>query len=338
MSEFFNRPHAQFPHLRPRRLRQSAHIRDLVAENRLNVSDLVWPIFVHDQKTPRLAVSSLPGIDRLNIDEAIKAAKEASDLGIKLIALFPHISNSLRTKDGTAALDENGLIPTVCRAIKASVPDIGIMVDIALDPYTDHGHDGIFDGEKILNDATTEMLCAQACLSAKAGADVVAPSDMMDGRIGMIRQSLEKASFQDTLIMSYAAKYASSFYGPYRDAIGVNALKGDKKTYQMDPANSDEALLEVMLDLEEGADMVMVKPGLAYLDIVYRVAKGLGAPTFVYQVSGEYAMIKAASQAGVLDEKKCVLESLMAFKRAGARGILSYYARDVAIWLQEKNR
>lgn len=325
---------AAFPFARPRRQRQSAWVRDMVAEHRLTVDDLIWPLFIHDKDTPREAIGSLPGLDRLSVAEAVKSAREARDLGIKALALFPNIDPRLRHSDGREALNPDGLIPTVCRAIKAEVPEIGLMVDVALDPYTDHGHDGLLEDGKILNDETTEKLIEQTLVQVKAGADIVAPSDMMDGRIGQIREALESAGFQDTIILSYAAKYASAFYGPYRDAIGVKALKGDKKTYQMDPANAHEALREVALDIEEGADWVMVKPGMPYLDIIFRVSDTFKVPTFAYQVSGEYAMLKAAIANGQLDEKRAVLESLLAFKRAGACGIVTYFAHDVAQWLK----
>ncbi len=326
----FNPIIAPYPLGRPRRLRQNAWIRDLVAENRLHTSDLIWPIFVHDQDKPRDAISSLQGVDRLSIDEAVKEAREARALGINTLALFPHLNEKIRTPDAKAAIDPNGLIVQACRAIKAAVPDIGLLVDIALDPYTDHGHDGLLIDGKIHNDATIEMLVQQSLALTAGGADILAPSDMMDGRIGAIRQALESAGHHDTLIMSYAAKYASAFYGPYRDAIGVKALKGDKKTYQMDSANTEEALREVAIDISEGADMVMVKPGLPYLDIVHRVSETFRVPTFVYQVSGEYAMIKAAVNAGYMDHDKGVMETLLAFKRAGASGILTYFAKHVA--------
>ena len=323
-------PSAPFPLARPRRLRQSAWVRDLVAENRLHVSDLIWPIFVHDRDVAREPIGSLVGVDRLNVDEAVKEAREARALGINVLALFPHVSEALRNSDATAAIDPDGIIPRTCRAIKAAVPDIGLLVDVALDPYTDHGHDGLLREGRIVNDPTVEMLVEQARVQVEAGADIVAPSDMMDGRILRIRQNLEANGHHDTLIMSYAAKYASAFYGPYRDAIGVKALKGDKKTYQMDSSNSDEALREVAMDIEEGADMVMVKPGLPYLDIVQRVAETFRMPTFVYQISGEYAMIQAAAEKGWVDRDRAVMETLLAFKRAGASGILTYFAKDVA--------
>ncbi len=319
-----------YPLARPRRLRQSAWVRDLVAENRLHVSDLIWPIFIHDRDVAREPIASLKGVDRLSINEAVKEAKEARDLGIKVLALFPHLDERLRTADAKSALDPDGLIAQTCRAIKSAVPDIGLLVDIALDPYTDHGHDGLLINDRIANDATVEMLVEQALVLSAAGADIVAPSDMMDGRVLAIRTALEGKGFQDTLIMSYAAKYASAFYGPYRDAIGVKALKGDKKTYQMDASNTDEALREVAMDIAEGADMVMVKPGLPYLDIVRRVHEAFRVPTFVYQVSGEYAMIQAAVEKGFMDHDRAVIETLVAFKRAGASGILTYFAKTVA--------
>jgi porphobilinogen synthase len=323
-------PPTPFPLARPRRLRQSAWIRDLVAENRLHVSDLIWPIFIHDRDIAREPIGSLAGVDRLSIAEAVKEAKEARDLGIKVLALFPHLNEKIRTSDARAAVDPDGLIPQACRAIKAAVPDIGLLVDVALDPYTDHGHDGLLRDGRIVNDLTVEMLVEQALVQVEGGADIVAPSDMMDGRVLAIRTALEAKGYQDTMIMSYAAKYASAFYGPYRDAIGVRALKGDKKTYQMDSSNTDEALREVAMDIAEGADMVMVKPGLPYLDVVRRVSETFRMPTFVYQVSGEYAMIKAAVEKGYMDHDRAVIETLLAFKRAGASGVLTYFAKHVA--------
>jgi porphobilinogen synthase len=323
-------PPTPFPLARPRRLRQSAWIRDLVAENRLHVSDLIWPIFIHDRDIAREPIGSLAGVDRLSIAEAVKEAKEARDLGIKVLALFPHLNEKIRTSDARAAVDPDGLIPQACRAIKAAVPDIGLLVDVALDPYTDHGHDGLLRDGRIVNDLTVEMLVEQALVQVEGGADIVAPSDMMDGRVLAIRTALEAKGHQDTMIMSYAAKYASAFYGPYRDAIGVRALKGDKKTYQMDSSNTDEALREVAMDIAEGADMVMVKPGLPYLDVVRRVSETFRMPTFVYQVSGEYAMIKAAVEKGYMDHDRAVIETLLAFKRAGASGVLTYFAKHVA--------
>jgi porphobilinogen synthase len=319
-----------FPLSRPRRLRQSPWVRDLVAEHSLKAADLIWPIFVHDRDVAREPISALKGIDRLSLAEAVNEAKLAHDLGIPALALFPHIDTRLRSDSGKAALDPQGLIPEVCRAIKSAVPEIGLIVDVALDPYTDHGHDGLLISGKIDNDKTLDILVEQALVQAMAGADILAPSDMMDGRVGAIRKALEAKNLSDKLILSYAAKYASAFYGPYRDAIGVTALNGDKKTYQMNPANSDEALREVAMDLSEGADMVMIKPGLPYLDIVWRVSETFKVPTFVYQVSGEYAMIKAASEQGLMDHDRAVMETLLAFKRAGSSGILTYFAKHVA--------
>jgi porphobilinogen synthase len=319
------------PALRPRRLRQAPWIRTLVRETTLTPADLVWPIIVHDGSAARSPVASMPGVDRLNVAEAVKAAHEARDLSIPMLAVFPHIDPAHKDPSGEGALDPHGLIPTVVRAIKAEVPDLGVMCDAALDCYTDHGHDGLLVEGRIENDSTVARLAAQAIVQARAGADVIAPSDMMDGRVGAIREALEREGFQDTMILSYAAKYASAFYGPYRDAVGSGvALKGDKKTYQMDPFNTEEALREVGLDLDEGADMVMVKPGLPYLDIVRRVVETFRVPTFAYQVSGEYAMMRAAMQNGWLDEERAILETLTAFKRAGCAGVLTYFAPQAA--------
>jgi porphobilinogen synthase len=324
-------PLAPYPALRFRRLRQADWVRRLVRETELTPADLVWPIVVHDGEDPRVPVASMPGVDRLNVVEAVKAAMEARDLGIPLVAVFPNIDGARKDAFGTEAMNPAGLVPTVVRAIKDAVPEIGVMCDVALDCYTDHGHDGLLVGERIDNDATVERLVEQALTQARAGADIVGPSDMMDGRVGAIRQALEAESFQNTMIMSYAAKYASAFYGPYRDAVGSSsALKGDKKTYQMDAANGEESLREVAADLAEGADMVMVKPGMPYLDIVRRVVEGFRVPTFAYQVSGEYAMIRAAVQNGWLAEERAILESLTAFKRAGCAGVLSYFAPQAA--------
>ena len=326
---------APYPFSRPRRLRRHTAMRALVAESYVSPHDLIWPIFVHDQDIPREPIVSLPGLERLNCDEALKAAQKAVELSIPCLALFPHIAVDKRNPAGSEALNPDGLIPTVTRAIKKAYPELMIMVDVALDPYTDHGHDGLFENGQILNDETIELLIEQTLVQVRAGADIIAPSDMMDGRISQIREALESHEFKDTVILSYAAKYASAFYGPYRDAIGVKALQGDKKTYQMDPANGLEALREVQADLEEGADMVMVKPGLAYLDIIAAVSTAFGAPTMAYQVSGEYAMIKLASQAGLLDERRAVLETMTAFKRAGASGIVTYFAPQIAQWLKD---
>jgi porphobilinogen synthase len=324
-------PIAPFPALRFRRLRQADWVRRLVRETALTPADLVWPIIVHDGEEPRVPVASMPGVDRLNVVEAVKAAMQARDLGIPLVAVFPHVDPARKDAFGTAALDPAGLVPTVVRAIKDAVPEIGVMCDVALDCYTDHGHDGVLVEGRILNDETLERLVAQALTQAHAGCDVIAPSDMMDGRIGAIRTALEAEDFRDTLILSYAAKYASAFYGPYRDAVGsAKALQGDKKTYQMDFGNTDEALREVAADLAEGADMVMVKPGMLYLDICRRVVETFRVPTFVYQISGEYSMMRAAIERGWLDEERAILESLWAFKRAGCSGILTYFAPQAA--------
>lgn len=313
-----------------RRNRQADWSRRLVSENRLSVDDLIWPLFVFEG-SGRVPIDSMPGVDRLSIDEAVKAAEEAQALGIPAIALFPYTDASNRTPDGTLATDPDNLVCRTVRAIKQAVPNLGIMCDVALDPYTSHGHDGLLEDDTILNDETVAVLVKQALVQVEAGCDIIAPSDMMDGRIGAIRAALERTGHTNTQIMAYAAKYASAFYGPFRDAIGSSgALKGDKRTYQMDPANSDEALREVALDLSEGADMVMVKPGMPYLDIVHRVKTELGAPTFAYQVSGEYSMLAGSIERGWLDRDRTILEALLAFKRAGADGILTYFAKDAA--------
>jgi porphobilinogen synthase len=302
-------------------------VRALVAQHRVGIADLIWAIVVHDGAEPQIPVATLPGVSRLSVKEAAKAARQAQDWGVPAIALFPFIDGAKKDEDGTQAADPDGLVCRAIKAMKDAAPGVGVMTDVALDAYTSHGHDGLLRGEVIENDETVKRLVEQALSHANAGADIVAPSDMMDGRVGAIRAALENAGHQDTLIMAYSAKYASAFYGPYRDAIGsAKALKGDKKTYQMDPANSDEAIREVALDLAEGADMVMVKPGLAYLDIVRRVKETFAAPTFAFQVSGEYAMIRAAAAAGALDEDRAILETLMAFKRAGADGVITYFA------------
>ena len=322
---------APFPLARPRRLRAQPWIRRLVAETTLTPADLVWPLIVHDGAEARVPVTSMPGVFRLSPGEAAKAAVQARDLGIPMVALFPNVDGAIKDSVGTAATDPDGLIPDCIRAIKDACPEIGVMTDVALDCYTDHGHDGVLEDGRILNDASLDRLSEQAFIHAHAGADVVAPSDMMDGRIQAVREALEANGFHDTLILSYAAKYASAFYGPYRDAVGsAKALTGDKKTYQMDFANSDEALREVAMDIAEGADAVMVKPGLPYLDIVRRVSETFKVPTFAYQVSGEYAMMRAAMANGWLDEDRAVLESLHAFKRAGAAGVLTYFAPQAA--------
>jgi porphobilinogen synthase len=318
---------------RPRRMRQNDFSRKLMRENNLSVSHLIYPMFVISGNNIRQEIASMPGIHRLSLDLLLKDAKECFDLGIPAIAIFPVIEDSLKSHDAKESFNESGLIPGVVQALKKSIPELGVITDIALDPYTSHGQDGLIDKEgNILNDETVDLLVKQALCHAKAGADIVAPSDMMDGRVGKIRIALEKNNFINTKILSYSAKYASSFYGPFREAVGSSEKLGlsSKETYQMDPANSDEALNEVKLDLNEGADMVMVKPGMPYLDIVYRVKQTFEKPTFVYQVSGEYAMIKAASRNGWLDEEKIILESLISFRRAGADAILTYFALEVA--------
>jgi porphobilinogen synthase len=322
---------APFPLARPRRLRASPWVRRMVAETVLTPADLIWPLIVHDGAEDRVPVASMPGVFRLSPKEAAKAAVEARDLGIPMLALFPNVDGAIKDSVGTGATDPDGLIPESIKAIKDAAPEIGIMTDVALDCYTDHGHDGVLEGERIVNDASLDRLAEQAFIHAHAGADVVAPSDMMDGRIQAVREALEANGFQDTLILSYAAKYASAFYGPYRDAVGSSmALKGDKKTYQMDYANSDEALKEVAMDLSEGADAVMVKPGMPYLDIVRRVSETFRVPTFAYQVSGEYAMMQASIANGWLDQDRAILETLHGFKRAGCAGVLTYFAPQAA--------
>jgi len=322
---------APFPSTRLRRARQSPAIRALVAENALSPSDLIWPVFVRDGEGVEEPVPSMPGVVRRSVDRVVEAAREAADLGIPAICLFPYTAAAQRTADCAEAWNPDNLSNRATRAIKAAVPDLAIMTDVALDPYSDTGHDGFVVDGQIVNDETVEALVKQAMAQAEAGVDIIGPSDMMDGRIGAIRSALEGAGHRDTMLLSYAAKYASAFYGPFRDAVGASgALKGDKKTYQMDPANSDEALRCVGRDLSEGADMVMVKPGLPYLDICRRVKEEFAAPTFAYQVSGEYAMIKAAAQNGWIDGERAMVESLMAFKRAGCDGILTYFAPAVA--------
>jgi porphobilinogen synthase len=320
-----------FPATRMRRLRRHDWSRRLVAETTLSPADFIWPLFVIDGDKKREAVLSMPGVERLSIDLAVDAAKEAAALGIPVIALFPNTDPRLKSEDGGEATNEDNLICRAVRAIKSAVPEIGVLCDVALDPYTTHGHDGVLKDGYVANDATVEILVRQTLAQAKAGCDIIAPSDMMDGRIAAIRDALEASGFTNTMIMAYAAKYASAFYGPFRDAVGsAKSLTGDKRTYQMDPANSDEALREVALDIAEGADMVMVKPGMPYLDIVRRVKDEFGVPTFAYQVSGEYSMLMAASERGWFDKDRVMLESLIAFKRAGASGILTYFARDAA--------
>lgn len=317
--------------MRPRRNRKADWARRLVREHVLTADDLIWPIFVMDGDNKRAAVPSMPGVERLTVDNCVRAAAEAAKLRIPCIALFPYTDPSLRDEDGSEALNPDNLVCRAIRAIKKEVPEIGVMCDVALDPYTSHGHDGLLRDGVIVNDETVAVLVKQALVQAESGCDIIAPSDMMDGRVGAIRHGLDDEGFADTQIMAYAAKYASAFYGPFRDAVGSSAtLTGDKRTYQMDPANGDEALREVELDIAEGADMVMVKPGLPYLDVLHRVKQAFGVPTFAYQVSGEYAMIAAASANGWIDGDKAMTESLIAFKRAGADGILTYFAPKVA--------
>ncbi|WP_303719637.1 porphobilinogen synthase [Brevundimonas naejangsanensis] len=322
---------AAFPYARPRRLRSQPWVRRLVAETTLTPADLIRPLIVHDGPEDRQPVASMPGVFRLSPKEAARAAVEARDLGIPMVALFPNVNDGLKDNVGAAATDPDGLIPDCIRAIKDAAPEIGVMTDVALDCYTDHGHDGVLEDGRIVNDPTLERLAEQAFIHAHAGADAVAPSDMMDGRVQAIREALEANGLSDTLIISYAAKYASAFYGPYRDAVGSSkSLTGDKKTYQMDFANAEEALREVAMDLSEGADALIVKPGLPYLDIVRLVSQTFKVPTFAYQVSGEYAMMQAAFANGWLDPDRAILESLHAFKRAGASGVISYFAPQAA--------
>ncbi len=328
---------APYPHTRMRRWRASAPRRAMIREHHLQASDLIWPVFIQSEEG-RTPVATLPGVSRLGPAALLEVAAEAVALGIPALVLFPVIPAMHKSEDAGEALNADGLVPRSIRALKQTQPDLLVITDVALDPYTSHGQDGLLDENGyVVNDATVNLLSRQALVHARAGADIVAPSDMMDGRIGKIREVLERDRQHNTLIMSYAAKYASGYYGPFRDAVGsaANLAGGDKYSYQMDPANGDEALREVALDLAEGADAVMVKPGLPYLDIVYRVKERFGVPTFVYQVSGEYGMLKAAAAAGMLDEKAAVMESLVAMKRAGADGILTYFAPQVARWLAE---
>jgi porphobilinogen synthase len=317
--------------VRPRRNRKAEWARRMVRENVLTTNDLIWPLFVSEGTNQRSAVASMPGVERLSVDQAVREAERAAKLDIPCIALFPYTDPSLRDEQGSEAVNADNLVCQSVRAIKQEFPDLGVLCDVALDPYTSHGHDGLLEDGNILNDATVAVLVRQALVQAEAGCDIIAPSDMMDGRVGAIREALDAAGFLDVQIMSYAAKYASAFYGPFRDAVGsAKTLTGDKRTYQMDYCNSDEALREVELDLAEGADMVMVKPGMPYLDMVRRVKDTFGMPTFVYQVSGEYAMLMAAANNGWLDGERAIIESLTAFKRAGADGILTYFAPQVA--------
>ena len=329
---------APYPLGRPRRLRRDAFTRNLVRENALSAHDLIYPVFVLEGSGQREPVASMPGVDRLSLDLLLPLAEQCVEAGIPVMALFPVVDASLKSTDGREALNPRGLVPRVTAELKKRFPQLGVMADVALDPYTTHGQDGLIDESGyILNDETIQVLVQQALVQAQAGVDIVAPSDMMDGRIGAIRAALESNGAIHTRIMAYSAKYASAFYGPFRDAVGSkgNLGKSDKKVYQMDPGNSDEALREVALDIAEGADMVMVKPGMPYLDIVRRVKDGFGVPTFVYQVSGEYSMLKAAAANGWLDERTVALEALMSMRRAGADGILTYYALDAAAWLAE---
>ena len=321
-----------YPATRMRRVRQHDWVRRLVRETKPSPDDLVWGLIVHDGKEKRLPVKSMPGVDRLNVDEAAKAAIRARELGIPAIAIFPHIDGAKKNDAGSEAGNPEGLIATVIQAMKAAAPEVGVACDVALDPFTSHGHDGLLnDDGYVLNDETVAALIEQALVQARAGADIVAPSDMMDGRIGAIRELLDEEGHENVMILSYAAKYASAFYGPYRDAVGTaSVLKGDKKTYQMDFGNTEEALREVAMDIQEGADMVMVKPGLPYLDIVQRVSSEFGVPTLAFQISGEYAQIKAAAANGWLDEDRAIIETLSAFKRAGACGVITYFAERAA--------
>ncbi len=330
-------PYAPYPLGRPRRLRRDAFTRNLVRENTLTPHDLIYPVFVVDGKSQRVPIASMPGVERVSLDLLLPVAEECVRLGIPVMALFPVVDQSLKTYDGKEALNPDGLVPRVIRSLKKEFPELGVMTDVALDPFTSHGQDGLPDTRPesegyILNDETVEVLVHQAMTQADAGVDIVAPSDMMDGRIGAIRKALEARGHIHTRIMAYSAKYASAFYGPFRDAVGSasNLGKSNKKVYQMDPANTDEALREVAMDIAEGADMVMVKPGMPYLDVVRRVKDEFKIPTFAYQVSGEYAMLKAAAQNGWLDHDAVMMESLLAFKRAGADGVLTYFARDAA--------
>ncbi|MEE9446721.1 MAG: porphobilinogen synthase [Arenicellales bacterium] len=326
-----------FPNTRMRRLRAYDFSRRLVCENKVTVDDLILPVFVIEGKNQTEAVPSMPGVERMSIDILVQSAKRWHSLGIPAIAIFPVTPPEVKTERAEQAYDPNGLAQRAVRALKDAVPELGVMTDIALDPFTIHGQDGLLDKSGyVVNDATVEVLIKQALSHAEAGADIVAPSDMMDGRIGSIREALEQNAYTNTQIMAYAAKYASSYYGPFRDAVGAaeNLAGGNKYSYQMDPANGDEALHEIGLDLAEGADMIMVKPGMPYLDVIRRAKEAFGAPTFAYQVSGEYAMLKAASQNGWLDEQAVVMEAMVGFKRAGCDGVLTYYAQDIAQWLQ----
>ena len=330
---------SSFPWRRPRRMRRDTFSRRLMAEHRLSVDDLIYPMFIIEGQHQRQAVPSMPGVERVSIDELLKEAWQLLDLGVPAVALFPVTESDTKSADAREAYNPEGLAQRAVRALKAEAPDLGVITDVALDPFTIHGQDGLIDENGyVMNDETVEVLVRQALSHAEAGAEIVAPSDMMDGRIGAIREALEEDGHIHTRILAYSAKYASGFYGPFRDAVGsaANLGGGNKYTYQMDPANGDEALWEVGMDLDEGADMIMVKPGLPYLDIVRRVKDQFGVPTFVYHVSGEYAMLKAACENGWLDERSVVLESLLSCKRAGADGILTYYAKQAAVWLRQE--
>ena len=329
---------SQYPNTRMRRMRADAFSRELQREHRLHASDLIYPVFVMEQNKKREAVNSMPGVDRLSIEELIKECEQIFHLGVPAIAIFPVIDTAKKSEQAEEAYNAKGLVQRAIAAVKKALPELGVISDVALDPFTSHGQDGLIDKDGyVMNDETVEVLVKQAMSHAEAGADIVAPSDMMDGRVMGIRKALEKNGYRNTKILAYSAKYASNFYGPFRDAVGsaANLGGGNKYTYQMDPANTDEAIHEVGLDIHEGADMVMVKPGMPYLDIVRRVKDEFKMPTFVYQVSGEYSMLKAAAQNGWLNEKECVMESLLCIKRAGADAILTYYAKDVAAWLAE---
>jgi len=329
-------PSPSFPQTRMRRNRSQPWLRRLVAETRLSPDDLIWPVFIVEGTGQRQAVPTMPGVERLSIDILAEEVAKARDLGIPAVALFPYTDDALKTTGAEEAWNPENLVCRAVKALKEQVPDVGVICDVALDPYNADGHDGLVRDGIIVNDETVEALCKQAVAQAEAGCDIIAPSDMMDGRIGLIRSALDAKGYADVAILAYSAKYASAFYGPFRDAVGSGgALKGDKKTYQMAPANTDEALREVALDISEGADMVMVKPGLPYLDIIWRVKQAFGIPTFAYNVSGEYAMLKVASEKGCLDYELVMMEALSAFKRAGADGILTYAARDAAALMQK---
>ena len=327
----------QFPETRMRRVRRNDWSRRLVRENHLTVDDLIWPVFVQDGQNRRVPIASMPGVERLSVDLIVEAVAHAAELKIPAVAVFPATDPSLKTEAAMEALNPENLVCRAVRAIKAAKLDIGLICDVALDPYTSHGQDGLVRDGYVVNDETLDMLCRQAVVQAQAGCDIIAPSDMMDGRVAAVRRALDAAGFSQVQILAYAAKYASAFYGPFRDAVGsaTSLGQGDKRTYQMDPANGDEALREVALDIAEGADMVMVKPGMPYLDIVSRVKATFGVPTFAYQVSGEYAMLVAAAQNGWLDRTKVMLESLLSFKRAGADGVLTYFAIEAAEYLRD---